>query len=61
MAVDTSTLVKVKLCRQSGIFFDTNVIDGILSLYLNVDSEISRGDYPKIYNDDSKATRGKVT
>lgn len=41
VAVDTSILVKVKLSRESGIIFDTNVTDGILSLYLNGDSDIS--------------------
>jgi hypothetical protein len=60
VAVHTSTLVKVKLCLQSDIYFGTNVIDGILSLYLTGDSEISCGDYPKIYNDGSKITRGNL-
>jgi len=41
VAVDTSILVKVKLCREYGIFWGTNVTDGILSLYLNGDNDIS--------------------
>ena len=60
VAVDTSILVKVKLSRESGIIFGTNVTDGILSLYLNGDSDISWGDYPKIYNDDRKTKHGKI-
>jgi len=60
VAVDTSILVKVKLCREYGIFWGTNVTDGILSLYLNGDNDISWGDYLKIYNNDSKTTHGKV-
>jgi hypothetical protein len=59
-AVDTSILVKVKLSRESGIIFGTNVADCIPSLYLNGDSDISWGDYPKTYNDDSKTTHGKI-
>ena len=61
VAVETSILVKVRLYRESGIFFGINVIDGILSLYINGDSEISCGDYPNVYNDDSKAMHGTAT